>query len=164
MDVKFEWEKEHQEAFETLKQRLKESPIVRRPVLDRPFLVYTDASSWAIGCYLAQIDPITNQEYVVSYGSRLLKDAEKYYSVCERELLAIIFALNLWKVYLCKHFKIVTDAKAITYITTHKSPTPRLVRLMIFIQAFDFELIYRKGSENQVADCLSRPVREVLAE
>jgi hypothetical protein len=116
-EVKFEWAREHQEAFETLKQKLKESPIVRLPVLDRPFLVYTDSSSWALGCYLAQIDPDTNQEYVVSYGSRLLKDAEKYYSVCERELLAIIYALNLWKVYLCKHFKIITDAKAITYIT-----------------------------------------------
>ena len=63
--------------------------IFRLPVLDRPFLVYTDSSSWAIGCYLAQIDPDTNQEDVVSYGSRLLKDAEKYYSVCERELLAL---------------------------------------------------------------------------
>ena len=161
---KFEWENEHQNAFETLKNKLKESPIVRLPVLDRPFIVYTDSSSWALGCYLAQVCPETGQEYVVSYGSRLLKDAEKYYSVCEKELLAIIYALNLWKVYLCKKFKIITDAKAITYITTHKSPNPRLVRLMIFIQGFDFELIYRKGSDNQVADFLSRPVRDLITE
>ena len=96
-EIKFEWEKENQ-AFGTLKQKLKESPIVRLPVLDRRFLVYTDSSSWALGCYLTQIDSVTNQEYVVSYGSRLLKNSEKYYSVCERELLAIIYALNLWKV------------------------------------------------------------------
>ena len=50
----FEWKNERQNAFETLKNKLKESPIVRLPVLDRPFIDYTDSSSWAFGCYLAR--------------------------------------------------------------------------------------------------------------
>jgi hypothetical protein len=56
-------------------------------------------------------------------------------------------------------FTVVTDAKAITYLMTQKSPNMRLVRYMIFLQAFDFDIVYRKGSENKVADFLSRPTR-----
>jgi hypothetical protein len=54
---------------------------------------------------------------------------------------------------------VVTDAKAITFLMTQKSPNMRLVRYMIFPQAFDFDIVYRKGSENKVADFLSRPTR-----
>ncbi len=161
-DVKFEWTLEHQEAFELLKIKLKTYPILRLPNLELPFIVSTDCSGWAIGACLSQIDPETKKEYVVSYASRLLKDTERFYSVAERELLAILYSLNLWRVYLCNKFKIITDAKALTFLMTHKSPNARLIRWMIAIQAFDFDIVYRKGSENKCADFLSRPVREQL--
>ena len=158
-DVKFEWELEHQNAFDALKNKLKEYPIVRLPLFKQPFKVYCDSSGFAIGSVLAQVDPETGQEYAVCYASRLLKETERYYSICERELLSIVYSLNLWKIYLCKKFTVVTDAKAITYLMTQKSPNMRLVRYMIFLQAFDFDIVYRKGSENKVADFLSRPTR-----
>ena len=105
-DVKFEWELEHQKAFETLKDKLKEYPIVRLPMFNQPFKVYCDSSGFAIGSVLAQVDPETGQEYAVCYASRLLKETERYYSICERELLSIVYSLNLWKIYLCKYYPI----------------------------------------------------------
>ena len=106
---------------------------------------------------LTQVCPDTNTEYVVSYASRSLKNAERFYSATEREALAIIWAIGLWRVYLYKQFVVVTDAKAVTYIMNSKSPNLRLNRWFIFVQSFDFILRYRKGKENTVPDCLSRP-------
>jgi hypothetical protein len=90
-DVKFEWELEHQNAFDALKNKLKEYPIVRLPLFKQPFKVYCDSS------VLSQVDTETGQEYAVCYASRLLKETERYYSICERELLSIVYSLNLWK-------------------------------------------------------------------
>ena len=156
-DNKFIWGEEQKIAFETLKKKLSEYPVLRMPVLDRQFLIYTDCSGYHIGAVLTQVCPDTNTEYVVSYASRSLKNAERFYSATEREALAIIWAIGLWRVYLYKQFVVVTDAKAVTYIMNSKSPNLRLNRWFIFVQSFDFILRYRKGKENTVPDCLSRP-------
>ena len=109
---------------------------------------------------MAQVDPEIGKEYVVCYASRILKDSERFYSIAEREALAIIYAINLWGVYLCNKFLVVTDAKALTYLKTVKSTNARLARWMIFLQEFDFDIKYRKGTENKNADCMSLPVLE----
>ena len=134
------------------------------PVLDRPFRVTTDASGYAIGAILSQICPETGKEYVVCYATRLLKETERFYSVSEREALAIIWALTMWREYLCRKFEVVTDAKAITFLLTNKSPNMRLCRWFITLQAFDFDIKYRKGTDNKCADLLSRPIRKSLNE
>jgi len=120
-------------------------------------LLFCDASNYCLGAVLSQIDPDDNREYVIEYASRVLKNAERFYSAAEREALCIIYAINLWRHYLCNHFTVFTDAKALSYLMNVKSPNARLCRWFIFLQAFDFTIKYKKGVENKNADCLSRP-------
>ena len=153
----FVWGNDEKESFRLLKKKLKEYPVLRLPVLDRPFLLFCDASNYCLGAVLSQIDPDDNREYVIEYASRVLKNAERFYSAAEREALCIIYAINLWRHYLCNHFTVFTDAKALSYLMNVKSPNARLCRWFIFLQAFDFTIKYKKGVENKNADCLSRP-------
>ncbi|CAF1023540.1 unnamed protein product, partial [Brachionus calyciflorus] len=82
-DVKFNWGLEHDKAFGKLKEILISEPVLRQPDYKRKFILHTDASGYAMGAILAQIDDNGN-EYVVSYLSRLLKGAEKNYSSTEK--------------------------------------------------------------------------------
>jgi hypothetical protein len=157
-DTPFIWGAEQQEAFETLKKKLVEYPILRMPMLDKPFTVISDSSAWAVGGCLVQYDPIDNREYVVEYYSRLLKNAERYYSVAEKELLAIIATITQWRVYLCNKFTVISDAKALSFILNNRTPNLRFIRWLSILQSFNFDIVYREGKKNGNADLLSRPV------
>jgi hypothetical protein len=156
-DVKFSWAEEQQAAFENLKKRLTEYPILRLPVLDRAFIVYTDSSGFCGGGVLSQVDPETGEEYVVAYGLRMFKGAEKFYGISEKEALAIVYCLKLWRVYLCKKFVVVSDHNALSWLMNIKEPCARLCRWAIYLQAFDFEIKYKKGSLHTNVDAISRP-------
>ena len=79
---------------------MSEYPVLRLPELERPFILYTDCSGFALGAVLAQVDPEIGKEYVVCYASGILKDSERLYSIAEGEELATFYAINLWRVYL----------------------------------------------------------------
>ena len=84
---KWEWTKECKIAFDLLKQKLIEYPILRAPDFSRQFILHTDASHLALGATLSQIDEDGN-EYVVRYASKILKDSERVYGIAELECLA----------------------------------------------------------------------------
>ena len=87
--------------------------ILRQPRFDLNFLIYTDASGYAIGSVLAQKDENGN-EYVVAYSSRLLKGPEIHYSITEKECLALVVAVKTHDPYLiCCKFIVVTDHSAL---------------------------------------------------
>ena len=156
-DVKFVWGQEQQEAFEKLKQSLVEYPVLRLPVLDRQFIIYTDSSAYCSGGVLAQVDPKDGREYVIAYASRMFKGAEKFYGVTEKECLAILFCVKQWRVYLCKRFIVISDHNALSWLMNIKEPCARLCRWAIYLQAFDFEIRYKKGKLHTNADAISRP-------
>ena len=91
-DVPYQWTERQQQAFDTLKERLSSAPIVRYQNMERPFLLYTDASGTGLGAVLSQQDG--KEEYVVTYASRTLSPAEKNYGITEKECLAIIWAVK----------------------------------------------------------------------
>ena len=145
-------------AFDTLKAKLIESPILRYPDLNQTFIVYTDASGYAIGAILAQKD-VEGNEYVCSYASRLLKGAEHHYGITEKECLAVVWAIKHFRIYLYgAHFKVITDHAALHWLMTINDPTGRLARWSIYLQAYDFDIIHRKGRLHSNVDCISRPV------
>ncbi|KAE9166940.1 hypothetical protein PF002_g28550 [Phytophthora fragariae] len=91
-DAVWSWTSEAQQVFEAIKSSLQSAPILALPDEDRPFSVVCDASDFAIGCALLQVDA-EGRERVVSFQSRQLKAAEKNYPVHDKELLAMKYAL-----------------------------------------------------------------------
>ena len=91
-DVKFIWDAGYQKSFEELKAYLTTAPIVRTPNWQLPFEVMCDASDMAIGAVLGQRERI--KPYVVYYASKTLNEAQRNYTTIEKELLAVVYALD----------------------------------------------------------------------
>ena len=132
-------------SFTTLKQKFNEGPILRSPDFSRPFIVFTDASGFAIGAILSQVDD-KGDEYVCFYASRLLKGAELQYGITEKECLAVVWAVKQFRVYLHgSKFTIVTNHNALVWLMSIRNPTGRLARWSIYLQSYDYEIQHRKG-------------------
>ncbi|KAM2137806.1 hypothetical protein ACFX1Q_009939 [Malus domestica] len=158
-DVTFDFNEECEKAFKHLKEMLTSAPIIRPPDWSLPFELMCDASDYALGAVLGQRKD--KQPHVIYYASRTLNDAQLNYSTTEKELLAVVFALDKFRSYLLGTKVIIyTDHAALKYLLTKKEAKPRLIRWMLLLQEFDIEIRDKKGSENVVADHLSRLVHE----
>ncbi|KAM2638106.1 hypothetical protein EV1_022523 [Malus domestica] len=158
-EVPFEFNEACEQAFKHLKDLLTTAPIITPPDWSIPFELMCDASDYALGAVLGQRK--NKQPHVIYYASRTLNDAQLNYSTTEKELLAVVFALDKFRSYLIGTKVIVfTDHAALKYLFTKKEAKPRLIRWMLLLQEFDIEIKDKKGSDNVVADHLSRLVRE----
>ncbi|XP_070679218.1 uncharacterized protein [Malus domestica] len=158
-EVPFEFNKACEQAFNHLKDLLTTAPIITPPDWSIPFELMCDASDYALGAVLGQRK--NKLPHVIYYASRTLNDAQLNYSTTEKELLAVVFALDKFRSYLIGTKVIVfTDHAALKYLFTKKEAKPRLIRWMLLLQEFDIEIKDKKGSDNVVADHLSRLVRE----
>ncbi|CAN6687516.1 unnamed protein product [Malus baccata var. baccata] len=148
-DVAFDFNEECEKAFNHLKEMLTSAPIIVPPNWSFPFEL--------MSCFGAK----EKRPHVIYYASRTLNDAQLNYSTTEKELLAVVFALDKFRSYLLGTKVIIyTDHAALKYLFTKKEAKPRLIRWMLLLQEFDIEIRDKKGSENVVADHLSRMVHE----
>ena len=155
-DIRFEWTEKQQIAFEELKMKLMEKPILDHPNFEKEFILITDASGEGLGAVLAQKNN-ENKEYVIAYASRSLVGAEKNYPITELECLAIFWGVQHFHKFLANNkFKIVTDHAALKGLMNAKIPKGRRARWVMELQQYDFEVIHRSGKENKNADALSR--------
>ncbi|KAK8605127.1 hypothetical protein V6N13_082583 [Hibiscus sabdariffa] len=151
----FEFDEECIKAFETLKSKLVTAPIVEPPDWTLPFELMCDASDYAAGAVLGQRKG--KIFHPIYYARKTLNDAQVNYTTTEKELLAVIFAFDKFRSYLLgTKVTVYTDHSAIKYLLSKKDAKPRLIRWILLLQEFDVEIIDRKGTENQVADQLSR--------
>ncbi|XP_070015354.1 uncharacterized protein [Nicotiana sylvestris] len=142
-------------AFKELKKRLVTTPIIVAPDWEQPFQLMYDASDYAVGAVVGQQkDKLMHPIY---YASRTLSGAQLKYTVTEKEMLAVVFALDKFISYMIGSKVIIyTDHAALRYLIEKKESKPFLIRWVLLLQEFDLEICDRKGIENQVADHLSR--------
>ncbi|RVW18542.1 Retrovirus-related Pol polyprotein from transposon opus [Vitis vinifera] len=154
-DAKFVWDERCQKSFDQLKQFLTTAPIVRAPNWKLPFEVMCDASDFAIRAVLGQRED--GKPYVIYYARKTLNEAQRNYTTTEKELLAVVFALDKFRAYLVRSFIIVfTDHSALKYLLTKQDAKARLIRWILLLQEFDLQIRDKKGVENVVAGHLSR--------
>ncbi|CAN6557259.1 unnamed protein product [Malus baccata var. baccata] len=154
-DVAFDFNKECTTSFKQLKELLTTASIIVPLDWSLPFELMCDASDYALGAVLGQRKD--KRPHVIYYASWTLNDAQLNYSTTDKELLAVVFALDKFRSYLIGTKVIVfTDHAALKYLLSKKEAKPRLIRWILLLQEFDIEIQDKKGSENVVADHLSR--------
>ena len=164
----FEWNQDAEREFIDLKEALAQISSLKLPDFSKEFVLYTDSSATALGAVLAQFDE-NNFPCPVAFASRKLKEVETRYSATERELLAVVWAVNYFKCYLYNNkFTIFTDHAALTNSLKLSNPPSRIGRWLTAIADYTYNIKFIKGKCNTVADFLSRfvdyeiePVMEV---
>ena len=153
---KFTWNNEAQIAFINLKSKLITPPVLRHPNLEETFYLFTDASDYAVGAVLSQVDD-KNQDFAISYFSKKLNETERKYSTIDKELYAVVLAVNQFKSYLTiKKFYVITDHRPLTYLKRLGDANPRHMRWVMKLQEYQFTIIHRSGKSNVNADVMSR--------
>ncbi|GJS14916.1 reverse transcriptase domain-containing protein [Tanacetum coccineum] len=154
-ETPFIFSKECIEAFETLKMKLTQAPILVAPDWDLPFEIMCDASDFAVGAVLGQRK--TKHFQPIHYASKTMTEAQAHYTTTEKELLAVVYAFEKFRPYLVLSKSIVyTDHSALKYLLAKQDAKPRLLRWILLLQEFDVVIRDKKGAENQAADHLSR--------
>lgn len=159
----FAWSPAAQDAFEALKLALT-SPPVLQPFRDTsdPLRVTTDASDVAVGAELSQF--VDGAWHPVAFESRKLTPAECNYPVHERELLAVVNALRVWRHYLeGRRFSVLSDHHSLQYFQSQPTLSKRQAGWLALLQEFDYDVNYKPGRDNVVADALSRVVCAINA-
>ncbi|GJW03913.1 putative reverse transcriptase domain-containing protein [Tanacetum coccineum] len=145
----YNWGEEHENAFQTLKDKLCNAPVLALPDGPEDFVVYCDGL--ALGCVLMQ------RGKVITYASRQVKIHEKNYTTHDLELGAVVFAVKIWRHYLHgTKSAIYTDHKSLHHIFSQKELNMRQRRWIDLFSDYDCEICYHLGKANVVADALSR--------
>jgi transposase InsO family protein len=153
----FTWTDQCQRNFEEIKRILSHDVTLAYPDMAKPFTLTTDASDYAIGAVLSQTDDVTGRERPISFLSKSLSGPQLHWSTTEKELYAIIYALEKYQGYLYGHpFTVHTDHRALLWLCGRKRPMGRLARWCMTLNQYAPSITYIRGKDNYVADALSR--------
>ncbi|QRW10290.1 Retrotransposable element Tf2 protein [Ceratobasidium sp. AG-Ba] len=157
-DTKFEWTQECQQAFEEIKKRVSQDPVLIHPNPDKPFILETDASGIAIGAILSQRGE-DGYLHPVAYLSKSYNNAQRNYDTANKELLAIVESLKHWRIYLegtILPVTVFTDHRNLERWKNAETFNRRHARWHMELASFNFEIHYRPGKMSNKPDALSR--------
>ncbi|KAE8222388.1 hypothetical protein CF319_g4403 [Tilletia indica] len=158
-DTRFVWDTDADQAFRLLKTLFTSPPILRHFNSALPTTIETDASDFAISAILSQRDSDSNLLHPCAFISRKMNPAERNYDVHDKELLAVVTAINSWRHYLesCSSpFDVLVDHKNLEYFQTSRKLNGRQARWSEQINGHKYTITYRPGARNGKADALSR--------
>ena len=129
--TKRKWTPEKQIAFETVREKLADTMHLVQPDEILPYIIHTDTSSKAIGAVLMQKD-LEGNFNMISTASRVMNSTERRYTTCEQELLAVVYALEKFRVYVYGNKMFVcTDYKTIIFLQKFAITSNRVARWLI---------------------------------
>lgn len=152
-NVEFAWSYEHTESFNKIKNILSTQPVLQFFDEKLPVVLSVDAAKDGLGAVLLQ------NNLPVAYSSKALSPTQQAYAQIEKELLAVLNGCQKFHQFIYgSHFTVESDHLPLMSIVKKniESCPPRLQRMLIKLQKYDFELIYKKGKELYIADTLSR--------
>ncbi|XP_050924947.1 uncharacterized protein LOC108874699 [Lates calcarifer] len=155
----FVWSPAAEAAFTKLKSLFSSAPVLCHPDPSVQFVVEVDASDSGVGAVLSQRSTSDQKLHPCAFFSRRLTPAERNYDVGNRELLAVVLALQEWRHWLegsTHPFIVWTDHKNLSYLRSARRLNSRQARWALFLGRFNFTLTYRPGSRNAKPDALSR--------
>ena len=160
-DVVFLFDDDCLKAFNTLKTSLVPAPVITTPNWGQEFELMCDASDYDVGVVLGQRKG--RVFHAIYYDNKVLNDAQINYATIEKEMLAIVYALEKFRSYLVgSKVTVYTDHAAIKYLLNKADSKPRLIKWILLLLEFDLVIQDKKGFENLVADHLSRLVNEEI--
>jgi predicted aspartyl protease len=151
------------DAFESIKWKLTNAPILRHYDYSLESRLETDASDGVVSGVLSQLHP-DGEWYPVGYYSKTMDQAEVNYAIHDKEMLAIVRSFDQWRAELAgspSKVNVYTDHEALKYFMTTKKLNQRQARWAELLSAFYFEIVYRPGTKNVVADTLTRREQDI---
>lgn len=134
----FSWTPSSTHAFTALKQALATTPVLALPDFTQPFVLECDASNTGIGAVLSQ------NHHPIAYLSKSLSLRNQSLSTYEKEMMAILFAVEKWRPYLIgSHFKIITDHQTLRHLHDQRITTPAQHKWLAKLLGYNYTLEYR---------------------
>jgi len=158
-DQAWNWDTKEQEAFKHLKMVVTTAPVLVSPQDSEPFCIEADSSDFASGAVLSQQLPGEEKWHLVAFYSKFLSPVERNYEIHDKEILAIIHALEEWRHFLegARHpVEILTDHKNLEYLMTAKKLNHRQAHWSLYLAHFNFKLIHCPGRSMEKPDALSQ--------
>ena len=157
-DRTFQWTEEAQKAFDNLKKRFCEEPVLKTPDVTREFQIKYDASKFAIGAVLTQTDS-NGARHPVAFLSKTFTPTERRYEIHDRELMGVITSLKEWRHYIQGSpftTTILSDHKNLTYFRKAQKLNDRQARWSTILTEYDIKLVHTPGEKMIQSDALSR--------
>ncbi|KAG9458686.1 hypothetical protein H6P81_003194 [Aristolochia fimbriata] len=147
----FVWGPEAAQVFDILKKVMTTAPVLALPDFAKEFTIECDASGRGLGVVLMQ------ESRPIAFFSKALGERALTKSTYEKELMALVLAIQHWRPYLLgRRFKVLTDQKSLRFLLHQRITTPDQQNWLAKLLGYDFDIVYKPGTQNRAADALSR--------